>query len=267
MIVIHCTDNTAPAKNEAQYATRRPDQTSAHFYVDGASVYQALPLTNVAFGCYPIGNSRSIQFEIVGKSNAVPTANWKKAAKYVAICCKEYGIPITKVTGSQLRSGRKGICGHGDVTNAWGQGDHTDPGSKFPWSQFIREVKAQYDAMYAEKPKPKPPPTTGAIAKYTEHKVVKGDSLWAIALTYYGDGTKYKQIAKDSGIKENSTLRENQVLKIRQPHKTVHVVVKGETAYGVAKRFGIPLDTLKRLNAHRVSNLNQLAVGVVLRVK
>lgn len=142
MAVIHATDNTASDENEAAYASHRSDQTSAHIYADGDSCTQSVRLDNIAYGCYSIGNSRSVQFELTGLSNHVVDAVMRQAAPYVARVCARYAIPIRKISAADLRSGVKGICGHGDVTAAWGQGDHTDPGSAFPWDTFIAYVQA-----------------------------------------------------------------------------------------------------------------------------
>jgi N-acetylmuramoyl-L-alanine amidase CwlA len=177
MIVIHATDNTASAKDEASYASHRPDKISAHFYVDTKSVYQALLLDHVAWGCFPSGNSRSIQLELTGRSNAIPAATVTRAAKLVAQICKDWGIPAVHVGPAALRAGTKGICGHGDVTNAWHEGDHTDPGSKFPWASFIAQVKAELNRLNGVKP-PAPKPVS------TNYIVRTGDSLWSIAVKF-----------------------------------------------------------------------------------
>jgi N-acetyl-anhydromuramyl-L-alanine amidase AmpD len=142
MIVIHATDNTASDQAEASYAQTRPDHTSAHFYSDEDSVTQALDTSHIAYGCFPTGNSRSVQFEISGLSNQLTDASLRRVAPIVARACQEYGIPIRKVTPTELVNGVKGICGHLDVTRAWGEGDHTDPGSYFPWDTFISYVQA-----------------------------------------------------------------------------------------------------------------------------
>jgi hypothetical protein len=142
-VVIHATDNTASARNEALYAQTRPDQTSAHFYSDEGSVYEALDLDNIAFGCLWHGNQKSIQFELVGLSNHLTDATMRHIAPVVREVCNMYGIPIQKINASQVANGVKGICGHGDITDAFPEdgGDHTDPGSAFPWSTFIGYVK------------------------------------------------------------------------------------------------------------------------------
>ncbi len=142
MVVIHATDNTASAHDEAEYATRRPDETSAHFYVDDRSAFRALPLGDIAFGCFSMGNSRSVQFELCGLSNQISDATMRNAAPLVAEVCRLYGLPIERLSPADLVAGRKGVCGHLDVTQAWHQGDHTDPGSSFPWSTFLSYVQA-----------------------------------------------------------------------------------------------------------------------------
>lgn len=140
MIVIHATDNTASDEAEASYATHRPDQISAHFYNDEDSVIQGVRLSNIAYGCYPTGNGRSVQFELCGLSGKLTDATLRRIAPIVRRVCDRYGIPIRKVSPTDLRQGVRGICGHADVTLAWGEGTHTDPGAGFPWTTFIGYV-------------------------------------------------------------------------------------------------------------------------------
>lgn len=145
MVVIHATDNTASASDEASYASTRSDMTSAHFYADDGSVIQAVPTDHIAYGCYPTGNYRSIQFELVGKdwpdSQEISDATLRRVAPVVFRVCNDWGIPIRKIGPDELRNGVKGICGHVDVTNAWHEGDHQDPGPAFPWDRFITLIQ------------------------------------------------------------------------------------------------------------------------------
>lgn len=142
IIIIHATDNTAPASGEASYATRREDGTSAHYYVDSVQTIQALPIGNIAFGALGHGNAVGVQYELCGRSNQLTDPTIRRAATQVARDCARYGIPVRKLTPAQIRAGERGICGHADVTLAWPEdgGDHTDPGSNFPWSTFIGYV-------------------------------------------------------------------------------------------------------------------------------
>ena len=140
LIVIHATDNTASAEGEAAYAAHRPDETSCHVFVDADSAVQVNLLDHIAFGCFPEGNSRSIQFELCGISNQLSSTVIARAAELVAQVAKSWGIPPVRPSVEQMRAGVPGIVGHVDVTNAWHQGDHTDPGSAFPWSSFLAQV-------------------------------------------------------------------------------------------------------------------------------
>lgn len=163
MIVIHATDNTADAHDEDEYSSVRTDDVSAHFYIDDTQKYQAIDTDLIAYGCYPTGNSRSVQFELCGLSNQISDATMRDAAPIVARACAQYGIPITKISSAQLVAGVKGICGHSDVTNAWHEGDHTDPGAQFPWTTFISYVQVAASASGDDMPQglgPLPVPST-----------------------------------------------------------------------------------------------------------
>lgn len=193
MIVIHATDNTASAKNEAGYASHRADRISAHFYIDDTTIYQSLLTDHVAYGCYPQGNSRSIQLELCGRSNRLSGAVQRRAAKLVARLCIDNKIPVYHVGPVGLRAGVKGICGHGDVTKAWGQGDHTDPGANFNWAGFIVLVKAEYNRLKGIQ-------TTAAVY-YT---IKSGDTMTGIAQKY--GMTLDKLLALNPGYKTRPDL-------------------------------------------------------------
>ena len=44
--------------------------------------------------------------------------------------------------------------------------------------------------------------------------VVKGDTLWAIAVKYYGDGSQWKRIAEANGVTDPKKLKIGTVLEI-----------------------------------------------------
>ena len=60
-------------------------------------------------------------------------------------------------------------------------------------------------------PPPPPPPPPPAPRTYT---VVSGDTLWAISERFYGDGSRYQQIADASGISNPDLIHPGQVLTI-----------------------------------------------------
>ena len=63
----------------------------------------------------------------------------------------------------------------------------------------------------AEAAPPPPPPPPPAPRTYT---VVPGDTLWAIAERFYGDGNRYQSIADASGIANPDLIHPGQVLTI-----------------------------------------------------
>jgi nucleoid-associated protein YgaU len=63
----------------------------------------------------------------------------------------------------------------------------------------------------APAPAPPPPPPPPRVPR--TYTVVSGDTLWAIAERFYGDGNKYHEIAAASGI-ANRDLIPGQVLTI-----------------------------------------------------
>ena len=60
-------------------------------------------------------------------------------------------------------------------------------------------------------PEPAAAPPPPAPRTYT---VVSGDTLWAIAERFYGDGNKYQQIADASGISNPDLIHPGQVLTV-----------------------------------------------------
>lgn len=74
------------------------------------------------------------------------------AAEVAADWCTRYSIPPVKLTAAEVRAGKRGICGHGEISGAFHESDHTDPGPGFPWDVFIQKVKT----IMAGDTKPKP---------------------------------------------------------------------------------------------------------------
>jgi len=174
MIVIHTTEGSAhgtSAEDGAAYDQRRTDGTSAHYYVDSNSVIQCVRTTDRANTARATGNARGIHYELCGRayqidwSSAYAQAMLKLAARQAARDAKKHGIPVRRLTVAQMRSGLKGFVGHIDITNAWGETDHTDPGPKFPWSQFLSLVNAAMGNTT-------PPATPGRKVDYVE---ISGD--------------------------------------------------------------------------------------------
>ena len=53
-----------------------------------------------------------------------------------------YGIPLRKIDGKALRDGAYGICGHIDISEAWSETDHWDPGYNLPYDVVLQMARS-----------------------------------------------------------------------------------------------------------------------------
>ena len=84
---------------------------------------------------------------------------------------------------------------------------HTETDNPPPAAQAAEEAVAE-EPIEEAAPEPAPEP---AARTYT---VVSGDTLWAIAERFYGDGNKYQVIADASGVSNPDLIYPGQVLTI-----------------------------------------------------
>ena len=76
---------------------------------------------------------------------------------------------------------------------------------KFYAAKKVEVVKPTGGTVVVKKNKVSPRPNTKVKPK--TYTLVKGDNLWKIAKKFLGDGSKYKQIQKLNGIKDNELRR------------------------------------------------------------
>lgn len=67
------------------------------------------------------------------------------------------------------------------------------------------------------------------------HTVVAGETLWALALRYYGEAELYRLVATASGVSDPSAINVGQRLIF--PDFTRYTVAGGDTLAGLAERF------------------------------
>ena len=135
----------------AWFARGGGGKTSIHYCIDNNSMVQCVKDKDIAWhsGHWPT-NERSLSIELAGRAEQTPS-QWRdeysimelvRAAHLVATWCNEYNIPIVRLTPKQLKAGKRGICGHTDVTIAFDvAGGHMDPRENFPWKMFLDMVK------------------------------------------------------------------------------------------------------------------------------
>jgi murein DD-endopeptidase MepM/ murein hydrolase activator NlpD len=105
------------------------------------------------------------------------------------------------------------------------------------------------------------------------HEVKKGETLYSISRKY---GISVGELCSANNISTSSVIKTGQNLKIptknssesktsQKVEKTdTYIVKKGDTLYGIAKKFGISVETLTILN--KMSGSNTIKVGQVLTV-
>lgn len=147
MIVIHTMEGTFGGSlawfQQGKDKPGRSVPTAAHYLIGrNGDVCQMVPDDQK---CYHAGNynSRSIGIEHEARiapwsvrpgkappfhTNDFPEDMMAASARVVAALCAKYGIPAD----------RQHIIGHNEVPGA----THTDPGSVFPWADFMARIAA-----------------------------------------------------------------------------------------------------------------------------
>ena len=154
-IVIHGTVSPCQpgnARSVAAYFQSASSGGSAHYVVDPGEIVQCVADDVVAWHSPP--NRYSLGVELsdpqTGDPNRWADANHdsmlRLAAGLVRDLAAKYGIPVVKLSPADLLAGKSGICGHVDVSNAWHQTDHVDPGPDFPWDKFLSYVNGSTSA-------------------------------------------------------------------------------------------------------------------------
>ncbi len=83
----------------------------------------------------------------------------QRAARRTRDLCARHNVPVVQLSTADLKAGHRGITGHVNVSQAFGQTNHTDVGANFPWLEFMAEVKGAPAPKPTPTPAPKPAPT------------------------------------------------------------------------------------------------------------
>lgn len=154
LIVIHTSEQpkatTTSAQSLASFISTPATSTNTASYHYGVDLDDVVPLVDeddIAYHAPP--NWRGIGICLTGAAardwtgvtdGVDDTPELELAAAKVADICRRRGIPVRRLTVEQMRAGERGIVGHADVSAAWGQTNHTDPGAGFPWTSFLASV-------------------------------------------------------------------------------------------------------------------------------
>lgn len=65
------------------------------------------------------------------------TAQLTTLARVLAAYSKAYRIPLDLLDARRVAAGARGVCGHAEISAAWREVDHTDPGRGFPFDVVL----------------------------------------------------------------------------------------------------------------------------------
>src|SRR4029079_16380282 len=164
VVVIH-TMEIAERPDAAEICARwfktPVSRVSAHYCVDADSVIQWVRETEIAWHARG-GDTNCVGVALAGgatrnrSGGALPgfrsqtRRDWAdpysaavldRAANLVADVCRRRRIPVRWVVADDLVAGRRGLTGHNEVSEAFEQSDHWDPGDGFPVEAFVDRLR------------------------------------------------------------------------------------------------------------------------------
>lgn len=120
----------------------------------------------------------------------------ERLADWLRYNSQAYGIPLLRIGPSELRGSGRGVVGHADISAAWKESDHWDPGPSFPYEHVLKLA----GGAAPERPR--------------TYVVQPGDTLSAIARKY---GSTPGALAQINKLPDPNLVRVGQVLKLRLP--------------------------------------------------
>lgn len=147
LIVQHTTESESGNTNVIDYLEKTRNgsyQTMIDF--DGEEV-RMVPDNRQAWAAMASGNRIGLHVCAMGRA-AFDRARWlserlllERTAMRYAEWSRLYGIPLVKIGPAEIRAGVRGVCGHIDISEAFGESDHSDPGRNFPYPEVIGRAK------------------------------------------------------------------------------------------------------------------------------
>lgn len=139
-IIVHTTEGDTA---QGAIDQLRKDGNSYHIVIDeNAKERRLLNDDEQAGAAMAHGNQVGLHVALTGRSGQKwSEGTLKTLGARMRAWSDKFGIPLKKIDASALRDGTKGIAGHADVSGAWHETDHTDPGGDFPWDNAIGKAK------------------------------------------------------------------------------------------------------------------------------
>ena len=128
----------------AQWQTN-PANGSSYNVLAGADGILILCNTDdfMPYAAGPTGNARCLHISLTGYASMsredwlADDAKLRRTAEQIAAWSQLYDIPLEFIDADQLRTGARGVHGHAEISAAWREVDHTDPGPGFPFDVVL----------------------------------------------------------------------------------------------------------------------------------
>jgi hypothetical protein len=149
-IVVHRMEapmRRGTARGTANYfaAGSGGNYVSAHVCVDPGEAVRCLDLTDLGYHAPPNGGSIGIEFAGYSADDDWATPDGESMLAIAANVCRaiaaELGVDPVWLVAASLLAGRHGHTSHAEVSQAWHQSDHWDPGPHFPVDHFLDLVR------------------------------------------------------------------------------------------------------------------------------
>jgi hypothetical protein len=154
-VVVHATAADNPATSTGAFFQSPPsdpdDVGSAQLTVDNDTCIRSVGDLQIANGVPPL-NQEGLHIEQRGLGD-FPRAKWlgerrdtvRRCAFHVAKWCTTFDIPVRFLEVADLQAGgdqAKGITTHANVTNAFHQSTHEDPGPDYPIDVLLEDIES-----------------------------------------------------------------------------------------------------------------------------
>lgn len=147
--VFHTTENNdnTPPENVAAWQQNRANNSSYNVLVgtNGRSV-RSNDDNFIPWAAGGTGNRIGLHASAIGRASR-SREDWLKwpaqlatLSRWAADLNARYGIPLKWLTAAQVRAGERGFCGHAEISAAFGEVNHTDPGRGFPHDLILAQA-------------------------------------------------------------------------------------------------------------------------------
>ena len=151
----------------AQWQTN-PANGSSYNVLAGADGILILRNTDdfMPYAAGPTGNARCLHISLTGYAR-MSREDWldddaklRRTAEQIASWSQLHDIPLEFIDADRLRAGARGVHGHAEISEAWREVNHTDPGPGFPYDVVLGYAQELRNTRQPYNPTPTPTPET-----------------------------------------------------------------------------------------------------------